>query len=125
MVQVAVDGRKAWLPAESTEASRGDAPGVLLLPGFDPYVVAPISARAYSIPDGYVDRVSQTAGWISPVLVVDGVIRGVWTHEYTDGTVAIKITPFGRVSPAVKKAAAEHAQRYGDLFNVPVDFRCG
>jgi hypothetical protein len=33
MVQVAVDGRKAWLPAESTDASRGDARGVLLLPG--------------------------------------------------------------------------------------------
>jgi hypothetical protein len=103
MVQVDVDGRKAWLPAESADASMDEAP----------------------IPDGYVDRVSRTAGWISPVLVVDGVIRGTWTHERSGGAVAIEVTPFGRVSPAMKKAAAEHAQRYGDLFDAPVDFRCG
>jgi hypothetical protein len=52
MVQVEVDGRKTWLPAESADASSDEARGVLLLPGFDPYVVAPISARAYAIPMG-------------------------------------------------------------------------
>ena len=87
MVQIDVDGRSR-LPAEDAGASGNDARGVLLLPGFDPYVVAPISARVYSIPDGYVDRVSRTAGWISPVLVVDGVIRGVWTHELVGGRLA-------------------------------------
>jgi len=67
MISVEIDGRKAWLPAGDASANGGDASGVLLLPGFDPYVVAPISARAYTIPDGFVDRVSRTAGWLSPV----------------------------------------------------------
>jgi hypothetical protein len=59
------------------------------------------------------------------VLVVDGVIRGIWTHEDTAGSVAIKVTPFGRVSPATKKSAAEHAQRYVNLFGAPVTLRWG
>lgn len=120
MVRVDVDGRKAWLPAAGAATDGDDAHGVLLLPGFDPYVVAPISARAYSIPEGYVDRVSRTAGWISPVLVVDGVVRGVWTHERAGGMVTIEVTPFGRIAPATKKAATRHAQRYGDLLDADV-----
>jgi hypothetical protein len=120
MVQVDVDGRKTWLPAESADASSDEARGVLLLPGFDPYVVAPISARAYSIPDGYVDRVSRTAGWISPVLVVDGVIRGVWTHELAGGRLAIEVAPFSRITKAVKTTAEESAQRYGTLLDAKV-----
>ena len=97
-----------------------EARGVLLLPGFDPYVVAPISARAYSIPDGYVDRVSRTAGWISPVLVVDGVIRGVWTHELAGGRLAIEVAPFGRITRAVRTTAEAYAQRYGTLLSAEV-----
>jgi hypothetical protein len=120
MVRVDVDGRKAWLPAESGHASSDGARGVLLLPGFDPYVVAPISARAYSIPDGYVDRVSRTAGWISPVMVVDGVIRGVWTHEVADGWLAIEVAPFSRITKAVRTTAEEYAQRYGTLLDAEI-----
>ena len=120
MISVEVDGRKAWLPAGDASTTRGDASGVLLLPGFDPYVVAPISARAYTIPDGFVDRVSRTAGWLSPVLVVDGVVRGVWTHERSGDEVRIEVAPFGPISPATKKSAAEHAQSYGHILDAEV-----
>jgi hypothetical protein len=120
MVQVDVDGRKTWLPAESVDASSDEARGVLLLPGFDPYVVAPISARAYSVPDGYVDRVSRTAGWISAVLVVDGVVRGTWTHELAGGRLAIEVAPFGRITRAVRTTAEEYAQRYATLLGTEV-----
>ena len=98
MVQVDVDGRKAWLPAESADASMDEAP----------------------IPDGYVDRVSRTAGWISPVLVVDGVVRGTWTHELAGGRLAIEVAPFSRITNAVKTTAEECAQRYGTLLDAKV-----
>ena len=92
--------RKAWLPPGGhRQIRRRRRPsGVLLLPGFDPYVVAPISARAYTIPDGFVDRVSRTAGWISPVLVVDGVIAGTWAMEQRGDRATITVQPFGSVS---------------------------
>ncbi|MFC0533179.1 hypothetical protein [Phytohabitans kaempferiae] len=44
-------------------------------------------------------KVSRPQGWISPALVVDGRIEGVWE----DGTV----TPFGPSSRTVRSALAK------------------
>lgn len=119
MVQVDLDGVACW----TTPAALGHlqkyaddaATGVHLLPGFDPYVVAPIGHRARTIPDGFVDRVSRTAGWISPVLVVDGVVRGVWSHELKNGTLAVTVEPFAKVTAATKRSATAAARRYAEL----------
>jgi hypothetical protein len=114
MVAGSVAGKKAWLTPEAAgkiRRSRGPS-GVLLLPGFDPYTIAPISARGYTIPDGFVDRVSRTAGWISPVLLVEGIVAGTWSPDQRGISATIEIEPFAEVSAATKKAAARYAQRY-------------
>ncbi|HEY9376537.1 MAG TPA: winged helix DNA-binding domain-containing protein, partial [Jiangellaceae bacterium] len=123
MVAVSVAGAKAWLtPPGAGKIRRLRAPhGVLLLPGFDPYTIAPISARAYTIPTGFVDRVSRTAGWISPVLLVDGVVAGTWSTARRDNSVTIEIEPFAKVSGATKQAAATFAQRYARILDADVD----
>ena len=122
MAPVVVDGKKAWLtPEGANRIRRLRAPsGVLLLPGFDPYTIAPISARTYTIPDGFVDRVSRTAGWISPVLLVDGLVCGTWALEQRDTVATITVEPFGSVSAATKKAAAKYAERYGRILDADV-----
>jgi hypothetical protein len=114
MVSVSVTEKTAWLTPDGADKIRRlrGASGVLLLPGFDPYTIAPISARAYTIPDGFVDRVSRTAGWISPVLLVDGVVAGTWSLEQRGDSAMIEIEPFAKVSATTKKAAATFAQRY-------------
>ncbi|MBW0091442.1 winged helix DNA-binding domain-containing protein [Pseudonocardia sp. KRD-184] len=65
-------GELAAVPDGGTDPA--DAP--LLLPGFDPWVIAPLSHRARAVPADRTAEVSRTAGWISPVLVVDGVVPG-------------------------------------------------
>jgi hypothetical protein len=125
MVAFDMAGRKAWLTPEGADEI-GDLPpaqGVMLLPGFDPYTVAPISARAYTIPDGFVNKVSRTAGWISPVLVVDGTIRGVWSHERVGDKVTVEVAPFAPVTKAVKAAATECARPYAALLGAEVAVR--
>jgi hypothetical protein len=114
--------QKAWMTPEGVDKIRRlRAPsGVLLLPGFDPYTIAPISARVYTIPAGFVDRVSRTAGWISPVLLVQGVVAGTWAMEQRGDRAAITVQPFGPVSAATKKAAARYAQRYNRLLDADV-----
>ncbi|MFB9383713.1 DNA glycosylase AlkZ-like family protein [Pseudonocardia petroleophila] len=86
-----------------------DAP--LLLPGFDPWVIAPLSHRTRAIPDGRTAEVSRTAGWISPVLVVDGRVAGVWEH---DGP-ALTVRPFAPLPAATRQGVERAAQRYGPL----------
>lgn len=80
---------------------------VRLLPAFDQYVVAaPRDDRATVAPE----RIYRPGGWFSPVLLVDGVMAGVWAQE--DGVVTIE--PFADVGAEVRAAAAAEAARLAD-----------
>ncbi len=64
-----------------------------LLPAFDQYVVAaPRDTRATPAPE----RIYRPGGWFSPVLLVDGVMAGVWSQDKG----AVTIEPFAPVSAA-------------------------
>jgi hypothetical protein len=120
LTAVDVDGTKGWMtPAGARAAARvRPTPSVYLLPGFDPYVLAPISHRRHTIPAGRVDQVSRSAGWISAVLLVDGRMAGTWTAEPDDdgGAATVTIQGFDRLRPGVVAAAERHLRlRYGGL----------
>ena len=119
LVQVDLAGQKAWLTPDGAAAIAGAAPpeGVWLLPGFDPYVLAPISHRAEIIPARKVDAVSRTAGWISPVLLVDGRIAGTWEPSTARGVTTVTVTPFAKLPKRVVTAARAHLEaRYPPVF---------
>ena len=123
LVEVQVDGQAAWMTADgAAAAAESDPPsGVHLLPGFDPYVLAPLSHRAHTIPEGRIDAVSRTAGWISPVLLVDGRVAGTWEPTTAGDVTTLTITPFHRLPRAVVTAANRHTQaRYAALLGPEV-----
>jgi hypothetical protein len=123
LVEVNVEGDSAWMTTDGAAAAEGgtgsaggSGPGgdVYLLPGFDPYVLAPLSHRARTIPAGRIEAVSRTAGWISPVLLVDGRVAGTWASERTGAATTVTVTPFAELPARVVEAAAAHlAARYG------------
>jgi hypothetical protein len=92
-----------FLPAELA----GKAPAestVLLLPAFDPYVVG--STRQLDrISSGPRAAVSRPQGWISPTLVVNGRIEGVWE----DSPEGPRVTPFGELTAAVRRKLPKDA----------------
>ncbi len=92
-------------------------PGTALLPGFDPWVIAPRSHRDRAVPDGRAAEISRTAGWISPVLVVDGQVAGVWEHLVRGGAATITVRSFAPVPVGVRNAAQRHAVRYGPFLD--------
>ncbi|MFI5907824.1 DNA glycosylase AlkZ-like family protein [Dactylosporangium sp. NPDC051541] len=53
-------------------------PGVRLLPAFDQFVLGPGTADTRVIPKERRPQVSRAAGWISPVVVHEGRVAGVW-----------------------------------------------
>jgi hypothetical protein len=112
LAEVRIEGQAAWMTPRGADgaAAAGPPDGVYLLPGFDPYVLAPISHRAHTIPDGHLDQVSRAAGWISPVLLVDGRIAGTWEPETRGTATTVTITPFTKLPAQVVKAAGEHLQ---------------
>lgn len=90
-----------------------DADTPLLLPGFDPWVIAPISHRARAVPPDRTAEVSRAAGWISPVLVVDGLVAGVWDHR--DG--AVDVRPFAPLPAGVRAGVDAAAARLAPLLS--------
>jgi hypothetical protein len=97
---------------------------VVLLPGFDPWVIAPRSHRERAVPPDRAAEVSRTAGWISPVLVVDGAVAGVWEHERRGDALTVTVRPFAPLPAPVRDAVQVQAARYADLLGA-ADARVG
>ncbi len=112
LVEVSVEGRKAFALAEDARSLRtAKADGrARLLGGFDPYVVG-FFPRDGLVEAEFKSRVSRTAGWISPVVLVAGKPVGVWSHELRKGTMAITIEPFGRLPAARVRELEADAER--------------
>jgi hypothetical protein len=125
--EVDVEGARGWMLADDVEAAAAAAPAgvVRLLPGFDQYVVAaPRDAEAV-VPAAHRARVYRPQGWLSPVLLVDGRIAGVWSHESVGGRVRVAIEPFADVGREVLAGAEAEAVRLAAFVRGDVDVRWG
>ena len=114
LVAVEIKGYQGWLTKGGAKAAAKTKPAqsAHLLPGFDPYTLAPISHRDHIIPKGKVDEVSKAAGWIAPVILENGRIVGTW--ESKSGAIALQ--PFGKLPKRTISALQDHVeQRYHDL----------
>jgi hypothetical protein len=119
--QVEVDGTKAWaVTGAPTRQAKTDGPVVRLLPLFDPYTVAVRRGPDRPLTGPEKDLVYRKAGWISPVLLVDGEIAGVWEHTEAKGEARVEIRPFTPLEDEVAARAAGEASRLGAHLGVPV-----
>ncbi|HEU5110584.1 MAG TPA: winged helix DNA-binding domain-containing protein [Micromonosporaceae bacterium] len=96
-------GDLGFVPAElAGSLGRGAGRAVVrLLPAFDPYVVGSTRQLDRLMPADRKAEVSRPQGWISPTLVVDGRIAGVWQRENGG---AVTVTPFAPLPRPVKTA---------------------
>jgi hypothetical protein len=118
--EVEVEGRRAWAltgDAKKIRTSSSKLP-VRLLPGFDVYVVGNRPKEAL-VEKRFEARVFRQAGWISPVVLIDGKAAGVWRLEKRGRTVEVTVEPFGKLPAARKKAIAEEADRLGKFLGAP------
>ena len=112
LVPVDVEGQTRYLAAKEVDrALKADArKEVHLLPAFDQYVV--MSPRDPAVLDPKKkDKVFRKSAWLSPVLLVDGRIEGVWWWEKKGKRLSVRSEPFAKQPAWVKKAAAVEAER--------------
>lgn len=116
-VEVAVDGTRAWmLAAHLVEAREAEPPGVVrLLPGFDQYTIGATRHAEALLPGPLKERVYRAQGWISPVLLVDGRMRGVWRHERKGRTLLVELEPFAPLPAWASRGAEEEAERLAEF----------
>jgi hypothetical protein len=96
---------------DETLADAARAP-VVLLPGFDEYVVGYRGRDAIIEPRHAPKLVPVNNGLFQPTLVIDGRVRGVWRRELERDRVNMTIVPFAPLRPAERKHSAAAADRY-------------
>lgn len=111
--QVDLDGAPAWMLSADARTLGRFKPGgsVRLLPAFDPYVIGASWHAARLLPGGLRGRVYRPQGWISPVLLVDGFMRGIWRHQLRGSRLEVSVEPFQKEPAWVRRAAAEESDR--------------
>jgi len=80
LAEIEVEGERRYVLAKDLDelASSKPTSAVRLLPGFDQYVLGPGTEDGHIIPAKRRTAVSKTAGWIAPIVVVGGSVRGTW-----------------------------------------------
>lgn len=112
VVEVDVEGWSAWMLGRHVEdAAVAAASSVRLLPAFDQYVVGATRQRDEILPDVHRSRVYRPQGWLSPVLLVDGRMVGVWRHERKGARLLVRIEPFAKIVARARVAAEGEAER--------------
>jgi hypothetical protein len=123
VVEVDLDGSQAWMLASDAREAREIAPArsVRLLPAFDQYVIVASWHAAQLLPGDYRARVYRPQGWISPVLLINGRMEGVWRHDIKGSRVEVAIEPFGKPPTWVRRAAEEEAERFASFVDCSLE----
>jgi hypothetical protein len=118
LVEVDIEGSIAWASAGAAAATRAAElePGqVRLLPYFDAYTVGchprerlfPGIASVRALSGGQAGNV--------PVLLVDGIVRGVWHLRRAGRRLHVTVEPFDELSAPQRRAVADQVARIGQV----------
>jgi uncharacterized protein YcaQ len=120
VVQVEAEGRSAWILAadESLLRSLNPPRSVHLLPNFDVYTLH-YRPREEFIPPGTYDRVFRQAGWISPVVLYDGAVAGVWDRKNR----VLRVDLFVRETKRLRAGIEREAKRLAEFLGLAVDLK--
>jgi hypothetical protein len=109
---VTLDGKTYWYSGELDTGA--GIPEVALLAGFDP-VLNGYRDRSPILPEEYAKIVVNKAGVMSPSIMVNGRVAGVWSVK--KGVAAARF--FKPQTKKIKNAAEELSER---LLNIPMQF---
>jgi hypothetical protein len=83
VTKVEVEGQEMYVRSEDVDllaAARG-TDSLRLLGGFDEWLLGPGTDDPHVVPQNRRASVSRTAGWIAPIVIVGGVVRGTWSMD--------------------------------------------
>ncbi len=111
-VEVTVEDSAGWLLRQDLgliqEGAIDDLP-VRLLPSFDSYLLGHRD-KNHLVDEAHYKRVYRKAGWLSPVILVDGRVAGIWSHKKQGRRLSLTVEPFGEMSRAVRRGIETEAE---------------
>ena len=127
VVEVDVEGTKAWMLAGDVSRARNAklSRSVRLLPAFDQYVVVTSLHARHLLPGDFKKAIFRPQGWISPVLLVNGRMDGVWRHAKKGSRTEVRIEPFVKMPAWAWRAAEKEAERLAGFLDGPLKLSWG
>jgi hypothetical protein len=123
LADVDVEGVRGLLRRDDVDALATASPEhpVRLLPGFDPFTNE-LPRRVESVlGDADHARVHRTAGWVTPIVVIDGRIAGTWEIEAGKGRVdRVVIRRIGRSKQGVRPDLDREVDRIAAFLDRPL-----
>jgi hypothetical protein len=104
---------------KALQSASTELDSVHLLPYFDVYLLAHRFKEHFLKPQFY-KRVYRNQGWISPVVLINGEIAGVWSYKLSRKTVEVEIELFARAGPRSRMQIKDRAGELADLFQCPL-----
>lgn len=93
---------------------------IRLLPSFDSYLLAH-REKDHLLSAQHYKRVYRNQAWISPVVLIDGEIAGVWSHKLQSKKLLVNIDPFGKLSKAQRAGIEQEAASLALFFKAELD----
>jgi hypothetical protein len=124
---VTVDGEPMWTMAgDSLTPPTAAGPGLRLLPYFDAYVVAG-QPRDRLYPGPAASRALTPTGQAGnyPVVLIDGVVGGVWHQRRTGRNLAITVEPLRALSPKLRRDLADEVELVANVMEAEATLRIG
>ena len=123
--EVDLEGEPAWVWSGDTTFDAPEAPAVRLLPYFDAFQVGS-QPRALLFPGRASERAlagAQAGNY--PVLLLDGVVGGVWHQKRSGRRVKITVEPLGRLTKAQRAGLESEVERVGAIVQAQPDLTVG
>ncbi|MBA2314240.1 MAG: winged helix DNA-binding domain-containing protein [Chloroflexi bacterium] len=127
LAEVELEGARALVRrADAALLACATATGsVRLLPGFDPFTnelprrVETVLARSRH------ELIHRTAGWVTPIVVVDGAIGGTWEIAGGAKTSKVDVVLWARLAGGARKELATEVDRIAAFLDRPLSISVG
>lgn len=139
LIEVSIEDNKASMLREDCRQLLDRnlrRPLLKLLPGFDPYLLAH-AEKDHLVSNHHYKRVYRNQGWISPVVLLDGRVIGIWSvarrgkasshpvRTALRGGPSLEIELFEKISRTAREKIEEEAASLGAFLQMPLQVSVG
>jgi uncharacterized protein YcaQ len=120
LCEVDVEGQKGFVLREDLGILKNSASGghiLRLAPSFDPYLLGHVNKNHLLDPVHY-KRVYRSSAWISPVVLLNGRVAGIWSSQRRGKQVLLEIEPLANFSKSMKALLAVEAASLGEFLSL-------
>lgn len=95
-----------------------ESPVVRLLPNFDSFLLG-LKDKSHLVDAAHYKRVYRPQGWLSPVVLIDGRVAGVWSFDRKGRRLGVRVEAFKTLRAADRTRVRDEAEDLRRFLGVP------